>query len=128
MTDPLPMIEHALSAAEQMARQDDRFAFFTTLICASCIIGANVMWGARYLVRQNNQLITALNQAHGEHSTELKAIVEKLAVDMRDATEARVAQTEVLRATAEVMRDATDELRLHRNLRPAGAPPGGHPA
>jgi hypothetical protein len=117
----LPAMNEALAAASQLARHDDRFAFFVTLIFASFVIGSGVVWGARYLVRQNRELIDALNKAHDEHSTELKGIVDKLQTDMRAATEARVAQTEVFRATAEVMKDATDELRIHRLQRTGSA-------
>jgi hypothetical protein len=120
----LPAMNEALAVASQLAHHDDRYAFFVTLIGAACIIGSGVVWGARYLVRQNRELIDALNKAHVEHSTELKSIVEKLQTDMREATEARVAQTEVFRATAEVMRDATEELRIHRTLRSAASPLG----
>lgn len=123
MTD-LPLKE-ALDAAQHLSQRDDRYAFFATLVIGAIVIGAGVVLAARYLVRQNRELIDALNRSHAEHAIELKGIVDRLQADMRDSTAARVAQTEVFRATAEVMRDATEELRIHRTLRAAAASPLG---
>jgi lambda repressor-like predicted transcriptional regulator len=107
----------ALQTAQELARQNDRFAFFVTLIAGAITIGSAVVWGAKYLVKQNKELIDALNLAHESHRNELNKIVDKLSVDMRQSTEARVAQTEVFRTTAEIMKDATEELRIHRTIR-----------
>lgn len=111
------LMNTALQAAQELARQNDRFAFFVTLIAGCLTIGSAVVWGAKYLVRQNRELIDALNSAHEKHATELKEIVDKLSIDMKQSTEARVAQTEVFRTTAEIMKDATEELRIHRTIR-----------
>lgn len=106
-------MDKALTVADTLARNNDRFAFFVALIVLGGLLGGVGVWALRYLVNQNRELVRALTDSHVAFQAELKAIVATNNGALNANTAAHAAQAEQLRENTDVLRDARLALERH---------------
>lgn len=100
MTDPI-------QTASALANAGDRVAFFVALFA----IGFIGLWGARYLVNQNRELVQSLTEAHVGYQSKLETVVREQSALIVENTKATAAQTEALRSHSGAMRAVTEHLQ-----------------
>lgn len=90
----------ALSTAQTLANAGDRTAFFAALL----VIGFVGLWGAKYLVNQNRELVKSLTDAHVGYQGKLEGLVKEQGALVLENTKATSAQTEALRSHSETLK------------------------
>lgn len=100
-----------MQAANQLAERSDRFAFFMALL----VLGTFGLFVVRYMIKQNEKLVSALTDSHVKFQVELKGIVADQGGLVKANTEATSRQNELLREHTAVLKSATDELRWTRH-------------
>lgn len=105
-------MNETLVAAERLAQQGDRVAFFAALI----VIGIIGVLGARYFVGQTQSLVNALAVSHSNYQAKLERIVDDQSKVISENTKATVQNTETLRSHSDAFRVVSRHLeRLERS-------------
>lgn len=82
----------ATQAAEQLAGKSDRYLFILALV----VLGLFVVWGVKFLVNQNADLVKQLREAQGRYEAKLEVIIEKSNSTREQLTQAMNRNTEIV--------------------------------